>query len=249
MAQLVWDSPGSRVYEAGVSNGVLYVDGADGVAWNGLIAVNESPNGGQITPYYIDGIRYLNRAGIEEFEGTIEAFTYPDEFEPCVGVVAVSHGLFAMHQQRKPFGLAYMTRVGTDLDPRAGYKFHIIYNAMVEPSNRSNKTMGDGIDPLNFSWKIVTKPPAMVGYKPTSHFVIDSRETPKDLLNQIFNIMFGSQTTAPRLPSVAELLDVFNSFQASSFDGGADLLEEFFNTIDAGIAGTPYDSFIDGGGA
>lgn len=249
MAQLVWDSPGSRVYETGVSNGVLYVDDADGVAWNGLVAVTESPNGGQVTPYYVDGIRYLNRAGVEEFEGTIEAFTYPDEFEPCVGVSSVNYGLFAMHQRRRSFSMAYMTRVGTDMDPRAGYKVHVIYNAMIEPSQRANKSMSDAVDPLNFQWKIVTKPPSMVGYKPTSHFVIDSRKTPKSLLNQVFDILFGSQTTPPRLPSVAELLDLFNNFQASSFDGGTDLLEDFYNTIDAGIAGTPYDSFIDGGGA
>jgi len=249
MAQLVWDSPGSHVYEAGVDHGVLYVDGSDGVAWNGLIAVNETPSGGTVTPYYVDGVRYLNRAGIEEFEGTIEAFTYPDEFEPCVGVAKVNYGLFAIHQSRKPFNLVYMTRVGNDLDPRAGYKLHIIYNALVEPSDRSNKTMGEQIDPLNFSWKIVAKPPSAVGIKPTSHFVIDSRDTPKDLMNQICDILFGSQTTAPRFPSVTELMSVFTSFQASSFDGGASLLEDFFSTIDAGIAGTPYDSFIDGGGA
>ena len=48
MAKLVFDAVGSRFFETGVKNGVLFVQGADGeyengVVWNGLTAVTESP--------------------------------------------------------------------------------------------------------------------------------------------------------------------------------------------------------------
>jgi hypothetical protein len=245
--QLVWNAVGERTFEVGVDHGVLYIDGIDGVAWNGLISVNESPSGGDVTPYYVDGIKYLNVAAAEEFEATVEAYTYPDEFGVCDGTAPVKNGLFATQQPKKSFGLSYRTKIGNDVDGADhAYKIHLVYKAMAAPSDRQHHSMSDSIDPFNFSWKIVTKPPTFIGYKPTAHFVIDSREVPSDLMNQISDILYGTADTAPRLPSVPELLFIFTEYEASVFDAGF-LTEEYFTTFDAGIIPAAQTSTIDGG--
>lgn len=247
MTRLVWDKVGERTFELGVSNGVLYVDGSDGVPWNGLISVAESPSGGDITPYYVDGIKYLNHATTEEFEATVEAYTYPEEFGVCDGTAPVKYGLYATQQPKKSFGLSYQTKIGNDVDGvDHGYKIHLVYDATAAPSSRPNHSMNDSTDPSNFSWKIVTKPPTFVGYKPTAHFVIDSREVPSDLMNQVTDILYGSSDSAPRLPSVPELLFIFNEYDTSIFDAGY-LTEEYFTTFDSDVVTVPQTSTIDGG--
>ena len=247
MTRLVWNAVGSRTFEAGVDQGVLYVDGADGVPWNGLISVAESPSGGDVTPFYVDGIKYLNVTSSEEFEASITAYTYPDEFAVCDGTVPVKYGLYATQQPRKSFGLSYRTLIGNDADGiDHGYKIHLVYGASATPTTRANSSMNDSIDPFNFTWKVVTKPPTFVGYKPTAHFVIDSREVPSDLMNQIIDILYGSASAAPRLPSVPELLYIFDEYQTSVFDAGF-LTEEYFATFDAGIIPDAQTSTIDGG--
>jgi hypothetical protein len=247
VTRLVWNAVGARIFEAGVDQGVLYVDGSDGVPWNGLVSVSESPSGGDVSSYYVDGIKYLAVSAAEEFEATVEAYTYPDEFAVCEGTTAIKYGLFATQQPKKSFNLCYRTMIGNDVDGTDhGFKIHLVYNAMVEPTQRSNSTIGDSVSPDNFSWKIVTKPPTMVGYKQTAHFVIDSREVPEDLLDQITDILYGSADTQPRLPSVAELLFIFTEYETSVFDAGF-LTEEYFATFDAGIIPAAQTSTIDGG--
>lgn len=248
MTRLVWNAVGERFFEAGVDRGVLYIEGAEGVPWNGLVSVSESPSGGDITPYYVDGIRYINYCSLEEFEATIEAYTYPDEFAQCEGTVPIKYGLFATQQPKKSFGLAYRTKIGNDVDGiDHGYKIHLVYNAMVEPTPRANKTLTESIEPDNFSWHIVTKPPSFVGYKPTAHFVIDSREVPSDLIIRIENILYGSVVDSPRLPSVLELISIFDDYETSVFDAGH-LTEPYFSTFDRGsLPDAIQTSTIDGG--
>lgn len=246
MTTLVWNAVGERRFEVGVDRGVLYIDG-NGVPWNGLVSVSESSSGGDVKPYYIDGVRYLNHAELEEFEATIEAYTYPEEFALCDGTAPVANGLFVTQQTKKSFGLSYRTRVGNDVDGTDhAYKIHLVYGAMAEPSDRSHDTMSESIDPFHFSWRIQTKPERFKGYKPTSHFVIDSREVPVDLMKQVNDILYGSDTSSARLPSVAELLFIFTEYETSVFDAGH-LSDEYFAVFDAGEISDPYTSTIDGG--
>lgn len=212
MPRLDWSAVGQRFYEMGVDRGVLYVGSLPGVAWTGLISVNESPSGGEPRPYYIDGTKYINVASAEEFEATIEAFNSPPEFSPCDGSLSIANGLFATQQPRKPFGFSYRTRIGNDLDgPNHAYKIHIVYNALAAPSNRENRSLGGSVEPSTLNWSISTLPPSLVGYKPTAHFVVDSRKTPKNLLTTLEDILYGSATQAPRLPNAQELVDLFSS--------------------------------------
>jgi hypothetical protein len=210
VTRLDWNAVGSRFYEAGLDRGVLYVEGYSGVPWNGLTSVNETPSGGEPRSFYIDGQKYLVIPAGEEFEGTINAYTYPDEFELCNGNAQPRSGMFFTHQRRKPFGMTYRTRLGNDLSETAGYKLHLVYNAVVSPSERSNSTIGETTSPDEFSWKITCKPPIMPGYKPTAHVILDSRSTDPDVMSAVEDILYGTDEDQAKLPTIEELIGAYD---------------------------------------
>lgn len=211
MTRLLWDSVGERIFETGVDRGVLYPPSGFGVPWNGLISVNDAPTGGEARPYYLDGIKYINESAPEEFEGTIEAFTYPDEFELCDGSAAVDEGFYARQQERLPFGLSFRTKIGNDvLSTEYAYKIHIIYNALAAPSARAYESMNDTPEAITFSWGITTTPVQLAGLRPSSHFIFDSRELPAYVLTALEDILYGSNTEASRLPDIAEILSLYD---------------------------------------
>jgi hypothetical protein len=220
--RLDWDVPGTRFYEAGIDRGVLYVAGQPGVVWNGLTSVNENPSGGEPSPYYIDGVKYLNLSSPEEFEATITAFTYPLEFEMCDGSIQPRQGLFLTHQRRKSFGFSYRSLIGNDQFENFGYKLHIVYNALVSPTNRDHGTLKDQNDAEDFSWKITTKPPALAGYKRTSHIVIDSRTTDPTILSAIEDILYGSDSDSARIPTFDELIEVYDTVSTMTVTDNGD---------------------------
>ena len=212
MARLEWAVPGASEYETGIDRGVLYVGDEAGVPWVGLSSVDESPTGGSAKAYYIDGVKYLNVASAEEFEATINAFTYPPEFAQCDGTAQVRTGLFLTHQRKKQFGFSYRTTVGNETrGVDHGYKIHIVYNALAAPTPKTYTTANASTEPSTFSWAITTKPPAMAGYKRSAHVVIDSRTTEVTTLQAVEDVLYGSATTTPSLPSLAELIDIFDA--------------------------------------
>ena len=180
MTALVWDQVGERLYETGVDHGVLYIpdpsgDYINGVAWNGLTTVTESPSGAAANPQYADNIKYLNLISAEEFGATVEAFTYPDEFAQCDGTAMPEPGVAIGQQNRKIFGLCYRTRVGNDLDGTDhGYKLHLIYGAQAAPSQKAYATINDSPAATAFSWDVTTTPVQVTGYKPAAMLSIDS---------------------------------------------------------------------------
>lgn len=215
MSRLKWGVAGDRFYEAGTDRGVLYVNGNPGVVWNGLTAVKENPSGGSPKPYYVDGYKYLNLATDEEFAASIEAFASPSEFASCDGSLEVYAGLFLTQQRRKSFGLSYRTMLGNDIDGlNHGYKLHLVYNALAAPSTRMNQAVNASPEPTAFSWNITTVAPKLTGHKPCAHFVIDSRYAPNVILGQIESLLYGTDITAPRLPTVQELTTLFSSYLA-----------------------------------
>lgn len=212
MSRLTWDAVGERFFETGVDRGVLYVGNEAGVAWTGLTSIVERPSGGDAQGYYLDGIKYLNVPGAEEFQATITAYTYPNEFAPCEGNARVYAGMFITHQPRVPFGLTYRTKIGDDLTGvDSGYKVHIVYNALAAPSTKAYSSLDDSSDPTDFSWDITTRPPAMIGYKRTSHVIIDSRYANPEAISLIEDFLYGSDSNAPGIPTLIELLDIFET--------------------------------------
>lgn len=206
-APLVWDESGKRFYETGVSQCALYVMGSggsygEGVAWNGITAITESPSGAEPTALYADNIKYLNLMSNEEFGATVEAYTYPDEFMVCDGSaeLGTNTGLYAGQQSRKTFGLVYKTILGNDQDGNdKGYKLHIIYGCLAKPSERAYSTVNDSPEAITFSWELSTTPVAVTGHKPTSCLTIDSTKADAAKLTALEEKLYGSSTAAPTL--------------------------------------------------
>lgn len=207
MSKLVWDKTGERLYETGVKQGVLYVMDAQGtyptgVAWNGLTNVTESPSGAEATPLYADDIKYLNLMSTEELGGTIEAYTYPDEFAECDGSAALTEGVYIGQQPRKTFGFCYRTTLGNDVDNNNhGYKLHLVYGALASPSEKAYATINDSPEAITFSWEFSTTPVNVTGFKPTASIVIDSTKVDAVKLAALEKILYGDETgDGPRLP-------------------------------------------------
>lgn len=203
---LVWDKTGEREYETGVKKGALYLQQENGtynngVAWNGLTSVSESPSGAEPSPLYADDVKYINLYSVEEFGITIEAYTYPDEFAVCDGSAELVKGAMIGQQNRKPFGFSYVTTVGNDVDGNDhGYLIHLAYGCMASPSEKTYSTISDSPEAITFSWEITTTPVSVEGFKPTSSIVIDSRTTDPTKLKAFEDILYGKDTTAARLP-------------------------------------------------
>ena len=217
MAKLKWDQTGEKFYETGVKNGVLYVytkdketgDGTygNGVAWNGLTAVTESPSGAEATPLYADDIKYLNLMSNEEFGATIEAYTYPEEFAQCDGSAAIATGVYIGQQARKTFGLCYKTVIGNDVDNNDyGYKIHIIYGCLASPSEKAYATINDSPEAITFSWEVTTTPVEVEGFKPTASVTIDSTKVPAEKLAALEAKLYGTESEEPSLPLPSEII-------------------------------------------
>lgn len=217
MAKLQWDKTGEHFYETGVDHGVLYPmnDGgqtyATGVAWNGLTAVTESPEGAEVSAIYADNIKYLNLMSAEDFKATIEAYTYPEEFEQCDGSASLAQGVKIGQQARKAFGFCYRTKLGNDLNPELGYKIHIIYGATAAPTERAYETVNDSPEAITFSWEVSTIPVEVTGFKPTAHVEIDSTKVEPAKLAKIEAKLYGSETEEPTLLMPDEIVALINA--------------------------------------
>ena len=215
MSKLIWDEDEKRTYETGVSKGVLYPVQDDGkyslgVAWNGLTAVTESPSGAEATPMYADNIKYLNLISAEEFGATVEAYTYPQEFEACDGSAEIQPGVCIGQQDRKKFGMAYRTVLGNNEKGNSyGYKVHLIYGATAAPSEKAYNTINDSPEAITFSWELSTTPVSVENMKPTASVTIDSTKVPKEKLEILEAILYGSESENPRLPLPDEIAEIF----------------------------------------
>ena len=214
MAKIVWDESGKRTYETGVRKGVLYLQDTQGaytkgVAWNGLTAVTESPSGAEPTALYADDIKYLELFSAEEFGATIEAYTYPAEFEKCDGSASLGTGVTIGQQDRATFGLCYRTVLGNDVKgSEFGYKLHLIYGAKAKPSEKGYQTINDSPEAITFSWEVSTTPVNVAGFKPTACVTIDSTKIDADKLTQIETLLYGDVSAEPKLPLPDEIAGI-----------------------------------------
>ncbi len=227
MSKLIWDKSGDRFWETGVSKGVLFPMSStpgtysDGVAWNGLVNVTQSPTGAEPNALYADNIKYLNLMSVEELEASVEAYTYPDEFAECDGSATIAQGAKIGQQTRKMFALSFQTKIGNDLNPELGYKIHIIYGCLASPSEKSHDSVNDSPEAMTFSWDLTTTPVAVSGFKPTASIEIDSTKTDATKLAALELILYGTDaTTEPvaaavpaRLPLPEEIITILGAVQ------------------------------------
>ena len=216
MAKLVWDQTGERFYETGVDHGVLYPQDnlgtySNGVAWNGLTSVSESPSGAEPTDLYADNIKYISIRSAETFGATVEAYTYPDEFAVLDGSAELAEGIIIGQQPRKAFGLCYRTRIGNDIQfENYGYKLHLLYGCSVSPSEKSYQTINDSPEAITFSWEMTTVPVNVTGFKPTATIILDSTKLGTAKMTAIEDVLYGTAEVDPRLPLPDEVLSIIN---------------------------------------
>lgn len=221
MAKIIWDEIGSHFYETGVNHGVLYCQKSDGtydtgVPWNGLTGVTESPDGAEATDLYADNIKYASMRSAENFGGTIEAYTYPEEFMQCDGSYAVITGVYLGQQQRTPFGFCYRTEVGSDTAAVSedNYKLHIVYNATASPSQKSYETINDSPNAITLSWEFKTTPVNVTGHKPMSLITIDTSKltssADKAKLASLEDTLYGTVSSDPSLPTPDQIVAIFS---------------------------------------
>lgn len=221
MSRLIWDAIGEKFYEMGTKMGVLYPmkeNGTyeNGVAWNGLTAVTESPSGAEETKLYADDIKYASLRSAEEYAYTIEAYTYPPEWEPCDGSAQVATGVTIGQQKRKGFGFSWVTTVGNDVSDEVGKKIHIAWNSTASPSEKSYASINDSPDAITFSWECSTSPVNVSGFRPTSHMEIDCSKLKADTVKAIEDKLWGTENADATLPTPAEIITLVTTSEAAA---------------------------------
>lgn len=220
MSKLKWDQTGERFYETGVDKVVLFPmestgQYGQGVAWNGISAVNESPSGAEPTALYANNGKYLNLISNEDFAATIEAFMYPDEFEECDGSKEIAPGVVIGQQKRKAFGLAYRTLLGNDVDGNDhGYKLHLVYGCLAAPSEHNHSTVNDSPEAGTMSWSVSTTPVEVADAKPTATVTIDSTKADKAKLKKLEDMLYGTDQAESKLPLPAEVITLMKDAAA-----------------------------------
>ena len=217
MTKLVWDEISKRLYETGVEQGVVYPQDetgaySKGAAWNGLISVTESPSGAEASPLYANNKKYLELFSKEEFGGSIEAYTYPDEFGACLGESEIAPGVSVAQQTRIPFGLSYKTLLGNDVKgDKYGYKLHLVYGAKAAVSEKGYTTVNDSPEAITFSWEFSTTPVKIEGFEASAHIEINSTKVDAEKLAALEAILYGTDEEEARLPLPDEIAEIFKT--------------------------------------
>lgn len=219
MSKMVWDQIGERLYETGVEQVALFPMAAGaygaGIPWNGVTAFNVTPSGAELNKFYANNKNYLTLATPEEVGATVECYTYPKEFKPCLGYASAAAGVYIGQQARSAFGLVAKTIVGNDTEQnKHGYKLHILYNSLAKPSEEAHSTVNESVEPGTFSYELSTTPIAVAGYENSAYICVDSTEAEPEKLKALEAIIYGSEEVEPRLPLPDEVLTTLGTVAA-----------------------------------
>lgn len=222
MSKIAWGSPGEKTYEAGLDRGVLFPHNGlnKGLPWNGLVSIREGTSGGEHESYYFNGEKYYDRVSPEEPEFSIQAFTYPEEFEAALGYHS-RRGLYTGGQIRQPFSFAYRTGAGSDVaDHSKQSKIHIVYDAVVLPHSVERSSVDTSPSPNLFNFELSTSPVRVKDRRFSAHLVIDSRNTDPILFQAIERVIYGLGGSDPFLPRPNQIVDIFEEFQPTGYGYG-----------------------------
>jgi hypothetical protein len=185
MTRLIWDSN----YEAGVDRGVIYPRNSSALTWNGLISVQESPSDLAERVVYRDGLRVINQRSEDSYSAKVEAYTKPLPDED----ITISRA------SRRVFDFSY--RVTT----KNGHLIHLVYNATAK-KNEQNYAQ-DEAAPLGFD--LTTLPIEIPEAKSSSHLVIDTEKAYPSVVQQVEDILYGSDVQDARMLYPEEAIDIF----------------------------------------
>lgn len=223
MSKITWHAAGTKKFEAGVSKGVFYPQTAGkyesgAEPWNGLTAVNESPSGAEVTDLWADDVKYGSLRSGENYGGTIEAYTYPDGFEKCDGYAEVAPGAVIGQQARQPFGMSYVSQIGSDAIAvgTTAYKIHLVWGATVSPSERTHNTINESPEADTMSWEYTCDPVTVTGHKPTASMTIDSTKVAAEKLKDLEDVLYGSESTEAKLPLPDEVIALIGAAAAAN---------------------------------
>lgn len=203
-----WNKLEDRTIQTGLDRGVLYLTDGTAVPWNGLTSVDEN-GGDSAVAYYIDGRPFLFVPKPKEFSASLKALTYPDEFSSVMGMVEVADGMYLDSQLSDQFSLSYRTKIVDSVKGvEAGYKIHLIYNAVVSPSALTYSTITSEVNPTEFAWDIQAVPMPIPGYRASAHITIDTRHMEPSKLALVEAILYGTGNTVPMMPEPSTLLDM-----------------------------------------
>lgn len=212
MPTIVWDRVGDREYESGLDRGVLYLPDGSAVPWNGLSSVIESFNSDS-SPVYFDGMKINNLMVLGDFAGTLKALTYPDEFVELEGLGELRRGVFLADQAPKLFGLCWRTQMGNDLEgDQVGYKIHLLYNVMAIPKDKTHESLSDQPSMEEFEWEITAIPQETPGFRPTAHFVLDTRDLDPWLLEDLEAFLYGDESREAVLLPMPDLVSFMRTW-------------------------------------
>jgi len=209
MGAIAWDETGERLYETGVDRVVVYVQN-EASSWSGITAINESPSGAEPSKIYADNIVYGVVMSPEENAVTIEGFTYPDCFKPCIGEKELAKGAYVKQQSHIPFGLCWRSLVGNDRDGLSDYKLHIIPKLFASPSEDGNSTINDSPEQKTFSFSATAISVQLDEDLWTSSIIIDSRKLKAaglaNAIRSLEDVLYGTENTVPKIPKAGEIL-------------------------------------------
>lgn len=207
---ITWDDPDKRYYQHGLDRGVLYIPTIDPVPWNGLISFDEGGEGSS-EMMYRDGVVYLGDAEPGDFVGKMTAIMYPDAFSACIGIAKATDGLYVDNQKPQRFNLSYRTLIGSgSRGDMFGYQIHLVYNCLATVGQRQRRTIGKDTAPIEFNFDVTCTPVKLAGYRPTAHYVIDTRGMSQSTIDSLEEILYGTATTPGRFPTPTELYDLMN---------------------------------------
>lgn len=205
MTALVWDSIGDRKFQTGVDRGVLYLLDGRAIPWNGLTGVEEVGTQ-KVQPYYQDGIKYMNHQILGNAEVNVKAFTYPEDFNRCLGIES-SSGVNYHDRKAESFSFSYRSLIGNDIEGlEYGYVIHVLYNLTATPGSNSHSSVGGSITPMEFSWNFSSMPEIGVGIRPTAHISIPSTNVDPATVALIEQALYGSANVNPSLAAFTTII-------------------------------------------
>lgn len=205
MPSITWDSIDSRRILTGVDRGVLYPGSGIGLPWNGLTSINETPSDYNSGSTFYDGSKIFITQTKEYFSGTIEAYTYPRELMPYIG-----ESTFPDNQDDKTFDLSYRAIKKDGFSDKEYHLIHLVYNVVLHPSQKNYQSLSDSNSPTSFSWDFVTNQ-SKIGKYTGSHMIVDTETANPQAIQELEDILYGTDTTLPRLPSPEEIIELFES--------------------------------------
>lgn len=207
---ITWDAPTERYFQHGVDRGAIYIGAAAPVPWNGLTGLDEM-GGGSSEMIYRDGKIIMADVDASDFAASISAYFFPDELSVCLGIPEATENLYVDNQKPKRFGLTYRSLIGSgSAGDMFGYQIHLVYNCLASIGHRARKTLTDTPEPMEFTFDVVCTPVKLAGFRPTAHYILDTRGMNAGQLLDLENLLYGVGVTAGRLPLPTELYDLMN---------------------------------------